>query len=95
MKRILAALLSAAASLSTAAIAADPPGSPPITVIALYNGDGIPPGWIDSTTREDATDICNKLIASQSKEYANAISRSRCIIQVAPLRQVAPAPKGQ
>lgn len=55
---------------------------PTITVIALYKGPGIPEGWIDSTTREDATRICNELIANQSREYANAISRSRCIIQV-------------
>ncbi len=64
---------------STVAIAAE---APMILVIALYNGPGIPEGWIDSTTREDATIICNLLIANQSKEYANAISRSRCIIKV-------------
>lgn len=54
----------------------------PILVIALHNAPGIPEGWIDSTTREDATEICNKLIANQSKEYATPISRSRCIIKV-------------
>jgi hypothetical protein len=55
---------------------------PTITVIVLHNKRGIPEGWIDSTTRPDATDICNKLIETQSKQYANAISRSRCILQV-------------
>lgn len=55
---------------------------PMILVIALYNGPGIPAGWIDSTTREDATEICNKLIANMSPEYSNAIARSRCIIKV-------------
>ena len=64
---------------SAAVMAAE---APMILVIALYNGPGIPEGWIDSTTREDATKICNELIANQSKEYANAISRSRCIIKV-------------
>jgi hypothetical protein len=59
---------------------------PAILVIALYNGPGIPEGWIDSTTREDATYICNLLIATMSAEYANPIARSRCIIQVAPRR---------
>lgn len=56
--------------------------SPAITVIALYNGRGVPAGWQDSTTRPDATEICNKLIENQSKEYATPYSRSRCIIQV-------------
>lgn len=78
----LKALLVFSLLLPSAAMAADPPGSPMILVIALYNGPGIPEGWIDSTTREDATKICNELIANQSKEYANAISRSRCIIKV-------------
>jgi hypothetical protein len=55
---------------------------PPITVIVLSNKPGVPEGWMDSTTREDATAICNDLIATQSKLYANAISRSRCIMQV-------------
>lgn len=73
--------------LSGAAFAAEKPAVthstlPMITVIALYNGHGIPPGWIDSTTRIDATEVCNQLIASQSKFYSNAISHSRCIIQV-------------
>lgn len=57
---------------------------PAILVIALYAGPGIPPGWEDSTTREDATEICNKMIAQMSPEYATPIARSRCIIQVAP-----------
>ena len=55
---------------------------PTILVIALYSGPGIPPGWIDSTTREDATKICNQLIAQMSPEYATPIARSRCIIKV-------------
>jgi hypothetical protein len=79
MKLLLTTL---ALLLSTAAMAKDPPGSPTILVIALYNGPGIPEGWLDSTTRDDATDICNKLIANMSKQYANAIAKSRCIIQV-------------
>jgi hypothetical protein len=53
-----------------------------IMIISIYNGPGIPEGWIDSTTRPDATDICNQLIANQPKQYANAISRSRCLIKV-------------
>lgn len=53
-----------------------------ILVIVLYSGLGIPPGWIDSTTREDATKICNELIATMSPEYATPIARSRCIIKV-------------
>lgn len=55
---------------------------PTILVIALYASPGIPPGWIDSTTREDATEICNKLIATISKEYVTSIAKSRCIIKV-------------
>lgn len=55
---------------------------PTIFVIALYAGPGIPLGWIDSTTREDATKICNQLIAQMSPEYATPIARSRCIIKV-------------
>jgi len=55
---------------------------PAILVIALYAGPGIPLGWIDSTTREDATEICNKLIANMSHEYATPIAKSRCIIKV-------------
>jgi hypothetical protein len=53
-----------------------------ILVIVLYSGPGIPDGWIDSTTREDATKICNQLIATQSAAYATPISRARCIMQV-------------
>lgn len=56
--------------------------SPVITVMVLYSGDGIPEGWLDSTTRPDATDLCNKLIATQSKEFSTPVSRSRCIIKV-------------
>ena len=61
---------------------ADKAYGPPITVMVLYNGPGVPAGWADSTTRPDATDLCNKLIASQSKQDATPTSRSRCIIQV-------------
>lgn len=56
--------------------------NPVITVMVLYNGPGVPAGWADSTTRPDATALCNELIATQSKEYATPASRSRCIIQV-------------
>ncbi len=55
---------------------------PAILVIVLYSGSGIPPGWEDSTTRPEATEICNNLIATMSKEYATPIARSRCIIKV-------------
>jgi hypothetical protein len=54
----------------------------PIIAIILYNQPGVPDGWIDSTTRPDATDICNHMIATQSKFYANAISKSRCLVKV-------------
>lgn len=55
---------------------------PVILAIVLYNGHGVPAGWHDSTTRADATAVCNQLIATQSKLYATPMSRSRCIIQV-------------
>lgn len=55
---------------------------PLITVMVLYNKPGVPDGWYDSTTRPDATDLCNYLIATQSPEYATPVSRSRCIFQV-------------
>jgi hypothetical protein len=54
----------------------------PILEILLYSQRGIPAGYVDSTTRDDATNICNALIASQSKHYATPVSRSRCIIRV-------------
>lgn len=53
-----------------------------ILVIVLFNGPGIPEGWIDSSTRDDATAICNELIRTMSPEYATPIARSRCIIKV-------------
>lgn len=56
--------------------------NPVITVMVLYGGPGVPAGWADSTTRPDATELCNYLIATQSKEDASPISRSRCIFQV-------------
>lgn len=56
--------------------------NPVVTVVVLYNGDGVPDGWIDSTTRPDITTVCNQLIATQSKEYTTPSSRSRCIIKV-------------
>jgi hypothetical protein len=58
------------------------PGEPMVLVIALSNEPGIPDGWLDSTTRPDMTDICNEMIKNMSKEYSNAIARSRCIIKV-------------
>jgi hypothetical protein len=57
--------------------------SHPILEILLYSKAGIPAGYVDSTTREDATEMCNALIAHQSKHYATPISKSRCIIRVA------------
>lgn len=55
---------------------------PVITVMVLYNGPGVPGGWADSTTRPDATTLCNYLIATQSAEDATPASKSRCIFQV-------------
>lgn len=55
----------------------------PIVEVLLYSGVGIPAGYVDSTTREDATELCNALIASQSKMYETPISKSRCIIRIA------------
>jgi hypothetical protein len=53
-----------------------------VTVVVLYNGVGVPDGWIDSSTRPEVTEICRAMIANQSKEYSTPSSRSRCIIQV-------------
>lgn len=82
--RLIIAALSLSAMLLSALLASEkrPPGEPMVLVIALYNGPGIPEGWLDSTTRPDMTDICNELIKNMSKEYSNAIARSRCIIKV-------------
>ena len=77
MKLLLIGALLLAAGTATAAS-----NDPTILEVLLYNGQGIPKGYIDSTTRPDATSLCNKLIETQSKLYGNAISRSRCIIKV-------------
>jgi hypothetical protein len=54
----------------------------PILVILLASEPGIPAGYLDASTRPDATEMCNHLIATQSKSYATPVSRSRCIIKV-------------
>lgn len=53
-----------------------------ILVMLLASTPGIPDGYLDASTRPDATRMCNELIASQSKAYSTPISRSRCIIKV-------------
>lgn len=54
----------------------------PILVILLASEPGIPAGYLDASTRPDATNMCNVLIASQSKDYSTPVSKSRCIIKV-------------
>jgi hypothetical protein len=83
MKFLIASLL----LMSSAAFAAEVTHmtlerEKPILVILLASEPGIPAGYLDASIRPDATEMCNHLIATQSKLYATPVSKSRCIIKV-------------